>query len=546
MTIPGPVVKDSANTRVLLIFGTGIAVALFVLVAIIGLILLPRSNGVDSHLKDLKGTDPDTRAAAVVYFAEAEPTDGKREAVTSSLQRLLFEGDPDGKAQPDMVVRAYLHWADRDNVPDLIRYVDNPTVPSRDVNRTSLAMQKLGELQDGRGAEVLAKQLPNADLHDAAVSSLKLMGPEGTFAVIDYAFDDDPNTRQRANDVLAAYHTRPDAIAEAAMTRLRLPTAESKRHAAYWFAENPPVNDEQKAEVSKLLTSLLDDLSPRTNGAALRALQLWATKDSLQSLVAFASRQAKLPSGSEARKNDGPLLKVLSQFTDATAAEAMASLLLDPEQRDKAFQALLKLGPVAGPATLQYFNHPDPAIHKEARRLAKALEIPDQRQLEQTLADVADARKARSRTALQYLASRRPEDPFRNKVSPALNAALVDSDPGIREEATNAVALWATNENTATLVKVLAGFQVRSQEDFARIEKVSQALIAIGPTVEDAVAPLLQAPERAVRAISCHILAEVGTAKSTKLLQESAEKYYVDQPFCREVNAAMQKIAERK
>src|SRR5262249_25110273 len=163
---------------------------------------------------------------------------------------------------------------------------------------------------------------------------------------------------------------------------------------------------------------------------------------------------------------------------------AIALQLKDPGQRGKAAQALSKLGPVASGSVLQYLNHPDEGVRKEAASLCRLLKIPADRQLEQTLADVADARKARRRTALQHLARLGPEQASRVMVAQALNAPLLDPDAGIRDDALEAVRVWATQDNTATLLKLLGSLHGERQESDARAgDRVAQALVAIGPGV---------------------------------------------------------------
>src|SRR5262249_20865095 len=148
-------------------------------------------------------------------------------------------------------------------------------------------------------------------------------------------------------------------------------------------------------EVARLLAGRLDDLSPRADAQTLQALRLWATKDCLPQLVSFAHREDR------AGVNSPALLDVLSRFPDPTVAEAIAHRLEDPAHRDRAAQALEKLGPAPASAVLRYVDDPDPGVRKAARHAAEQLNIPADQRLAQTLADVADARKRRSLTALE-------------------------------------------------------------------------------------------------------------------------------------------------
>jgi len=95
-------------------------------------------------------------------------------------------------------------------------------------------------------------------------------------------------------------------------------------------------------------------------------------------------------------------------------------------------------------------------VQREARDLSQQLNVAPAVVLDQTLADVADASKPRASAALRALARLRPDEASRNKVAQALNAPLLDSDLGLRRAALDAVRVWGSRANTATLLKVLA------------------------------------------------------------------------------------------
>jgi hypothetical protein len=493
---------------------------------ILGVFLYERAHETDQKLSDLTSDTPEVRAQALLWLAEAQPQDAYRKQVTASLEPLLFEGDPRGILEPDLLLRTYLHWADQDNVPSLIRMVESPNLPSWNARKTGLVMQTLGKLQDDRAADVLARKLADPQLHDQAVDSLKVLGPGAEYAVVDYLFADDPATRQRAGDLLADYGTAPSKVIGAARRRLESNDPQERRVAAEWFADNAPDSDAEKSAVAGPLVGQLSDLSPEANEPALRALRLWATRDCLPQLVEFALRLEKAGNAKEVEADKSTLIDVLAQFPDVTAADAIALQLKDRDLHAKAAQALLKLGPVASGTVLRYLNHPDEGVRKEAASLVRLLNVPADRQLEQTLADVADARKARSRTALERLAKIRPDSANRATVSKALNARLLDADAGIRDGALDAMRVWASQENTATLVTLLGSLHGGATETDCRTgDKAAQALISIGPGVEDAVIPLLKSPDGLARREACRILAEVGTEKSVQLLEDAASSF---------------------
>jgi hypothetical protein len=506
------------------------------------------THEVDRRVSDLRGDAPEARAQALLWLAEAEPQNASRAQVTAVLEPLLVEGDTRGKLDPDLLLRAYLRWANQDNVPALIRMVENPNLRSWGPQKIGLVLQTLGTLQDNRAADVLARRLSDPQLHDQAVYALKLFGPGAESAVLDYLFVDDSATRQRAGELLAEFGTRPAIVLAEARLRLQANDPEVRRTAAGWFADNAPGSEAEKAGVAGPLAGLLGDLSPRINGLALGGLRNWATKESLPTLVEYARRLEKAGASPEIAANKAALIDVLAGFPDPSATDALALQLKDPAQRGMAAQALSTLGPVASEAVLHYLNHPDAGVAREAGSLARLLNIPADRQLAQTLADVADARKARSRAALQHLARLRPDAASRTTVSRALNAPLLDADVAIRDDALDALRVWATGENTATLLEVLGNMHGESRESDARAaQKIAQALIAVGPGVEGAMLPLLKAQDALVRREACWVLGEVGTNVSVQPLTDAGGAYQtVDPDYYVQTRIAVARVMARR
>jgi HEAT repeat protein len=557
----GPVNKKSRRTLAL---GVSVAVGLLGIAGLVVFLLHPRD--VDRKLSDLKGGDPEARRQALLWLAGADVDGPHRVPVTAALEPLLFEGDVRGDLRPDLVLRAYLHWAGPDNVPALVRLVQSTSIPDWSSQKAGLVMQALGKLQDPRAADVLAEKLGDPALHEQAVDALRLTGPAAEGAVLDYAFDDNADTRLRANQLLAEYGTKPRKVVGEALARLRSSSPDAQRSAAVWLAESPPDDERQQAEVSKALTGLLADLSPKVNALALHALRLWATKDCLPQLVAFARRDEK------AGACPPELIDVLARFPDAGAAEAVALQLKVPANRAQAVQGLAKMGSAATKAVLRYLDYPDPAIQKEVRWLCEQLGTPAAAQLDQTLADVAAPQKPRARAALQALGGLRPDEASRAKVSAALNTPLLDPDPGVRDAALNAARVWVSPANTATLLKLLGQLRTGPVCDPRVIELLGalqdpaattalaggltrpqpeldanvKALVAQGPGAEEAVIPYLQSADRAARYAACWVLGEIGTSKSVAPLEAAGNKYTRDDDFYRRTKLARQMILARQ
>jgi HEAT repeat protein len=526
----------------------GLAAALLMGGMVLSGVLLVRVHLIDLKVSDLKSDAPETRAKALLWLAEADPQDAHRTQVTAALEPVLFEGDARLNLDLDLVLRAYLHWANRDNVPTLIRMVENAKLPSWSARKTGLVMETLGKLQDKRAAGALARKLTDPLLRDPARDALTLLGPSAENAVLDYLFAGDAEARHSADELLAGYGTNAGKVITAARSRLESKDPEEQRAAAAWFTDNPPDADAGSGGVDMSLAGLLADLSPQTNGPALQALKVWATSDCLPQVLAFARRLETAGDSKEVTVNKSILIDVLARFPDAKAADAIALQLKDPSQRGKAAQALVKLGPVASAAVVRYLNDSDASVRMEAASLCRLLEIPASRQLEQTLADVAGSDKARSRAALQDLTDLRPDETGRSLVSRALNAPLLDSDPGIRDDALNAMRVWATPENTNTLVQLLAGLHGERSPTEARTgDQVAQALIAVGSRVEEAVVPLLKSPDALVRRQACWVLTEIGTENSVPPLDAAGRAYVtLDPDYFRQTQTAIARVTARQ
>jgi hypothetical protein len=554
MTVPAPApltatpVGTGWKRRLRIALGALVAVALVAGGVALAAFLYVRAHQVDRALNDLADGTPDARAAALLCLAEADPQDAQRARVTAALEPPLFEGDVRGNLDPDLLLRAYLHWAGPDNVPALIRMVDNPVLPAWSQKKTAQVMASLGKLKDKRAADALAARLTDPQLRDQAADALTVLGPGAQGAVLDYLYAGDPAVSQRAADLLAGYGTPRSGVIAEALRRLTSNDPEARRGAAAWFADPPPENDAERADVAGPLAALLADLSPRVNGVALRALKVWETKDTLPAVVEFARRQEKAGADKEAAANNSAMIDLLARFPDATAAEAVALRLKDPALRGKASQALVQMGPAATGSVLKYLDHPDADVRKEARSLGRLLNVPADRLRDQALADVADSSKPRARAALQYLAGLRPDEASRARVAKALNAPLLDPDATLRDGALDAVRVWATPDNAAALLKLLGALPpVGTADDARTAERVALAITAIGPGAEDAVVPLLKSPNGLVRRVACDILGEVGTSKSVAPLESAGQAYLtLDAGFYERTQAAVAKVTARQ
>jgi hypothetical protein len=169
--------------------------------------------GVDAALAKLKQADRNKVMEGEKTFAVSPVIPKRRAEVAKALGKLLSE--------PDHFVRtgalkALSQWGTADNVPALIALVDdeNPFVAGG-------AMDALAAIKDERGAEAIAKQLPDFKIQHQAKTALIAMGPISEKYVLPLLKNKEYIARSAACEVLAEVGTVKsiEPLKEAVMDR---------------------------------------------------------------------------------------------------------------------------------------------------------------------------------------------------------------------------------------------------------------------------------------------------------------------------------------
>jgi hypothetical protein len=120
----------------------------------------------------------------------------------------------------------------------------------------------------------------------------------------------------------------------------------------------PAADDARKAQIAKALDPLLDSKDGFTRKAAVNALEVWATNESVPGL--------------EQSLNDTDhwvkigALNALAKLHSPESAQAMATLLVPQGERGEAVKALRELGNSAEDAVLPYVEHAEWSVRMEA------------------------------------------------------------------------------------------------------------------------------------------------------------------------------------
>jgi HEAT repeat protein len=183
----------------------------------------------------------------------------------------------------------------------------------------------------------------------------------------------------------------------------------------------------------------------------------------------------------------------------------------------------------------------------EAGRVLKALGSKENVGVNLALAGLKDNDPGRRREAADTLAKMpAPDKGKQAEVAGALEMALNDPDPGVRERAAKALVVWATPENVAGLLKVIDDqnhwIRVHAMTALGKLQDdravaaiaarltvgedrrdASAALQALGPKAELEVLKYLQSSEEDVVIEVCRILKVIGTKLSVKTLRYVAQ-----------------------
>jgi predicted Zn finger-like uncharacterized protein len=320
---------------------------------------------------------------------------------------------------------------------------------------------------------------------------------------------------------------------EAALEQMKSPQHGERAAAVEWLAHTP-LDKGRQAEVSAALVGVLNDPDGGVKGAAARALVVWATPDSAPALTRCVEQK------------DGatlaPAVETLARLKDERGAVAVANLLPDFFQRERARNALQSMGPVAEKGVVKYYFHPDGGAREAARGLTQGYGTREGVLIKQAVEELNGGDHQRRRLAAEWLASAPLDPALQPEVARALDPTLADRGGGVVEWGVKALAVWATADNVPSLIRGVEDDHFpRRHEAMAVLGKLkdgraapavaarltsafdwkqaSDALIAMGPVAKDEVMKYLNHNNRRVRDEAVKILGTYGVKDNLKLTQ---------------------------
>jgi HEAT repeat protein len=488
---------------------------------------------VDEAITFLSSPDFWRRQRGAEFLAKAPPDEAHRAEVSRALKATMADNN---FAVRDAGIKAFAKWATRDDVPNLIAALNNPSPDVR-----CAVLEKLGQLKDERAAGPVAQRLSDWSDRSHAANALQNMGAAAEKEVIRYLTHSDDQVRAEALRVLRAIGTKDAVITAQLVTELQAPLPPQRRGAAEWLAQAVP-DPAQQPKVVKALEPALRDVDVQTQRAAARALAAWATRDNLPLLIATLGHNDP-----EVRK---AMMTGLVQLKDERGIAAIAQRLTNVQDRISAADALIKVGPAAEKEVLNYLEDPDFSTKSQARRVLQAIGRKGV-DLDEKLAELKSPDRFARRRAVDWLVNAPVDNARRAEVAKALEAVLRDGDLNVSGAALAALGSWGTKDNVAAIVGVLndlsknlaatpvrhaalvALAKIKDEQcvapvaarlaALADLNVAGEALVAMGPMVEGEVAKYLKPPHASqTRVAACVVLRQVGTKASLPMLEEIA------------------------
>jgi predicted Zn finger-like uncharacterized protein len=224
----------------------------------------------------------------------------------------------------------------------------------------------------------------------------------------------------------------------------------SKRHAgAQWLAKAPRDHGRQD-EVARNLVPLLNDPNNQVRSAGVKALERWATRDSVQPLIDVLNDDNVALA--EVRQT---AIRTLGKLKDERAVAPLAQRLNHFFDRDSAAKALQDMGPMAESAVLKLAHHPDGGTRESARRVLQTYHTKPEMILTQGIQDLKAGDFDYRKSVAEWLCQIPVKEERRREVADALNPLLTDSRPDVRLAALKALAVWGTPNEVPAIIRAV-------------------------------------------------------------------------------------------
>ena len=302
-------------------------------------------------LNDLQaGDDTRAREAAKWLAAHVIVDEELSPQVSAALVSLLANRNVRNDA-----TGALRFWATAESVPALIEAASVAhAAEDRDTERACVML--LTGLNDERALRTYAAYLGTRHDRTVARAAFTAIGENGAKALLPFIHHPDSSVRQIAHDLLAEWEIEKSHWLTQSMKDLQAADENQRRQAVRYLIDTEP-DESVKSAVALALIGMVDD--QRLRHDALRALQTWATADTVPKLIELLDHEDRgVQSGARTI-----LIATKDPRAVAPLAEGFGADFL---KRIEARRALVAMGPVAETAFWPHVTHKDWRVAKDA------------------------------------------------------------------------------------------------------------------------------------------------------------------------------------
>jgi HEAT repeat protein len=235
----------------------------------------PSPHDVSSAVVMLRDHVQSKVRSSLKWLSTAPVEDSRREEVSQALASVLANATYRKDAMP-----AVARWITKQNAEPVI-----PLVDDKDVAIRRSAMAALATLDDDACVEAVVKQLGKPGREADAAKALKGAPPRiAEKFLVKYLHAPRTGAGRDVEMLLKGYNTPKEMLLDQTVEDLSSTDVNKRKCACEWMAKTPADGDRQD-KVAKALEGLLNDQDKGVRPLAMKALEGWATKGSVNALA---------------------------------------------------------------------------------------------------------------------------------------------------------------------------------------------------------------------------------------------------------------------
>lgn len=487
----------------------------------------------DDALVELGKNFPDARREAARFLARMELTEALR-AVQPRVAVALVDGLRQANGSDrDYFIAALEVWMHPDASLELAKLIKKSDADAR---FTLSLLQRGGVPECGQYVAPFLEVDKDSDL---AYETLKALGPDAAGYVATYLTSNSKKAAANSAKLVKELGVDP---AQLAVDRILNELRDGERdndEAALKNLAALQFDEELQKRVTPLLNSMLEDnVSSQVEDELLTACEKWANESTAPALTKFMDSHPF----SKQR-----VLKMLGQTEGDSSITALVSEMAKFGSGNEAVTALIKKGEAAVPYVIKHFNDNDDTTRRRAREIINALEVPEDKILDQCIQDLKVATGKNVVETFKWIGTIELNETKRDAVAAAMASRYSSVSTFEKDDVLPILSKWATRKQANIFLdqvdesfgweesfKILINMNVpdllapEADEiltSFFKKEEAGKMMRAAGPIVEDfAIVMTKRLNDDDALSEMAIVLGLNGTEKSLKPLQELQDR----------------------